>query len=526
MKTEQELAALCCALLGPVAKLSESERVLCVPGSAGLFDSGDQQTIRSAIEAGKDPLGDAFSLIRAPQQRRTAGAVYTPHPIVQAMVAWVERSGIPDRVVDPGAGSGRFIIEAGKRFPNAQLVAVEMDPLAALMLRANLKVLGLADRSTVIVDDYRSCVLPQTQGVTAFIGNPPYVRHHDLGASWKNWYAKRFADLGIVASGLAGLHLHFFLQTCLLGRPGDIGAFVTSAEWLDVNYGRALRRLFLQQLGGVGLHVLDARLEPFPGTATTAAITCFKLAQRPAAVRMHAVASVDKLDALQGGFEVSRDVLSLAPRWSVIVRPSGAPMGGMIELGELCRVHRGQVTGANSVWIAGKHASTLPMRLQLPTVTKARDLIDAGMHLRSQDKLRRVVDLPPDLDELDADERIAVDAFLMWAKSQGADKGYVARHRKAWWAVGLKPPAPILCTYMARRPPQFTLNSCDARHINIAHGLYPRAAMSAEQLAQVVHWLNHNISTSDGRTYAGGLTKFEPREIERLRIPSLAVLAG
>lgn len=39
--------------------------------------------------------------------------------------------------------------------------------------------------------------------------------------------------------------------------------------------------------------------------------------------------------------------------------------------------------------------------------------------------------------------------------------------------MGLKEPAPVLCTYMARRPPQFTLNLCGARHINIAHGLYP-----------------------------------------------------
>ena len=210
---------------------------------------------------------------------------------------------------------------------------------------------------------------------------------------------------------------------------------------------------------------------------------------RPTAVRVQAVASVENLDDLQGGSLVSRDALAGAPRWSIIVRPSAQAVDGMIELGELCRVHRGQVTGANNIWIAGRQARTLPLRVQLPTVTKARDLIDAGMHLRSQENLRRLVDLPPDLGELDDDERVAVDAFLLWAKSQGADKGYVARHRKAWWAVGLKVPAPILCTYMARRPPQVTLNSCHARHINIAHGLYPRDAISAEHLdgtAQVV----------------------------------------
>jgi hypothetical protein len=77
---------------------------------------------------------------------------------------------------------------------------------------------------------------------------------------------------------------------------------------------------------------------------------------------------------------------------------------------------------------------------------------------------------------------------------------------------------------MARRPPQFTLNPCAARHINIAHGLYPRESLSDGVMVRLVAWLNQNINTGSGRTYAGGLTKFEPKEIERLRIPSLETL--
>jgi hypothetical protein len=33
-----------------------------------------------------------------------------------------------------------------------------------------------------------------------------------------------------------------------------------------------------------------------------------------------------------------------------------------------------------------------------------------------------------------------------------------------------------------------------------------------------------NVSTAHGRTYAGGLTKFEPKEIERLKIPRLSAI--
>jgi hypothetical protein len=85
--------------------------------------------------------------------------------------------------------------------------------------------------------------------------------------------------------------------------------------------------------------------------------------------------------------------------------------------------------------------------------------------------------------------------------------------------VGLHAPAPILCTYMARRAPVFVRNLCGARHINIAHGLYPRQPMPAATLDALAAWLRANVAQSAGRTYAGGLTKFEPKELERIAMP-------
>lgn len=77
---------------------------------------------------------------------------------------------------------------------------------------------------------------------------------------------------------------------------------------------------------------------------------------------------------------------------------------------------------------------------------------------------------------------------------------------------------------MARRPPALVLNRARARHINIAHGLYPRQCLSDEVLRSLVDYLTTATHVSDGRTYAGGLTKFEPREMERLLVPGLELL--
>jgi hypothetical protein len=183
------------------------------------------------------------------------------------------------------------------------------------------------------------------------------------------------------------------------------------------------------------------------------------------------------------------------------------------------RVHRGQVTGGNSVWIAGAHTKGLPAAVLAPTVTKARDLLAAGDELADGERLRRVVNLPVDLEELPAQAMPAVRRFLKWAKGQGADQSYIAQHRRAWWAVGLKDPAPLLCTYMARRAPAFVRNRCGAHHINIAHGLYPREPMDDRLLDALATWLRKHVTVDSGRTYAGGLTKFEPKEIERLWVP-------
>jgi hypothetical protein len=131
-----------------------------------------------------------------------------------------------------------------------------------------------------------------------------------------------------------------------------------------------------------------------------------------------------------------------------------------------------------------------------------------------------------DLDALDNEARHCIERYLKYAKSQGADRGYVASHRKAWWSVGLRSPAPILATYMARRPPVFVRNRADARHINIAHGLYPRETLSETVLHNLAIFLSSSVSTNNGRTYAGGLTKFEPREMERLMVPLPDVLAN
>uniref|UniRef100_E1T7P4 site-specific DNA-methyltransferase (adenine-specific) n=1 Tax=Burkholderia sp. (strain CCGE1003) TaxID=640512 RepID=E1T7P4_BURSG len=519
--TEQELIAVALALIGSRTRLSSAERECCKKIRSSRSNELVEATRRDIID-GNDPLGSAFARIRPAETRRENGATYTPWQIVDSMVTWASNEATsPARIVDAGAGSGRFLLAAAKSFPEAELVGIESDPLAALMLRANFACVGLMHRLNLIVGEYRTARLERIDGATLFIGNPPYVRHHRLTEADKTWFSKTAAAYGVKASKLAGLHIHFFLRTLQLAQAGDFGVFITSAEWLDVNYGATLRQLLAGALGGAGLHVLDPEVMPFADATTTGAITCFRVGRRPDNLKVRSVSTLGQLNGLTAGNDVPWHNVETADRWSIIVKPGPSKPAGYIELGELCRVHRGQVTGSNDVWIAGPHTAHLPDVVLTPTVTKARDLLNAGHSLTADHKLRRVVDLPADLAELDDELLPRIQEFLAWAKGQGADQSYIAQHRRAWWSVGLKKPAPIICTYMARRAPAFVRNLCDARHINIAHGLYPREELTDQALDAIAAWLRTNVGVASGRTYAGGLTKFEPKEIERLAIPPL-----
>lgn len=526
IESEQQLIGLAAALgAADVPELSPPEQTLLAEAKT-IDETLVRSTMRAITHDSTDPLGDMFCALRSPEERRPRGATYTPDVIVQAMVAWACKQIEPVRIVDVGTGSGRFLVAAGHRFPKAELIGSEIDPTAALIARGHLTAAGLAQRSRIILGDYRELNLPQAPGRTLFIGNPPYVRHHLLEQRWKSWLARTAKRYNLSASKLAGLHVHFFLATAEHAAKGDMGVFVTSSEWLDVNYGSLVRELLVRHLGVKGIHVIEPTALPFEDAATTAVITNFFVGQQPTDVELQRVESAMQLADLSTKQHVRRERLEAAPRWTPLTRTAREWPEGFVELGELCRVHRGQVTGMNSVWIIPSDVDELPESVLFPSVTKARELFQAGFALEDTSGLRNVIDLPISYQDIyDGAERKSIERFLRAAKRKGAHKSYTATHRKAWYSIGLREPAPILASYMARRSPTFVRNLGEARHINIAHGLYPREPLSETMLRRLAIHLTESTTQGQGRTYAGGLTKFEPKEMERLIVPSPEMLA-
>jgi SAM-dependent methyltransferase len=473
----------------------------------------DIQDFFPQILNGGDPLGDYFIDAVSPSDRRLFGATLTPNWLIDLQLDQIANKCNPARVIDAGAGTGRYALSAARRWPHAMVIAVEKDPALADAIRINGRASGL--KIDVRCDDYLSLDLPEVGGATAFIGNPPYVRHHDISAEDKVWYSREMSRLGLPHSQLAGLHTYFYLKSYLLSQRGDVGSFVSAAEWLDTNYGRAMRELFCR-MGGDKLIRVNPSQRVFPDALTTSVIGVW-------AIGNEGGVEFTDLEArtVQPRIEIARDKLLQREKWPGFGRVFPKEPETRSVLGEYFRISRGQVTGCNHLWIATDETERLiPERYLFPCVTDAKEIIDVNGVLRDGTKLRRVIDLPSDLCDLTTAERKKVDLFLETATHSGASDSYIAKHRKPWWRVGLKPPPPIVMTYMGRRPPVFARNACEARIINIAHALVPLRPMSIRAQDKLVAWLNENVCTTLGRTYCDGLVKFEPGEAMRIPIPA------
>ena len=463
----------------------------------------------------------AACALMAADWRRQQGVTLTPAWLVDRMLDRVAAAGPFDTLVDAGAGSGRFAIAAAQRFAQARVLCVERNEAMHSLLRSALSAVGLTDRVQVIAGDFRDVALPR-HGRTAFIGNPPYVRHHDIEPAWKRWYGDVMAEQGLPASQLAGLHLHFLARVVELGRAGDFVCFVTSAEWLDNGYGQPWRQLLSRDEGPLsvrGLWVAEADEPVFQDALVSAVVMQAEFAAPVAANAVEL--GIISARSLATQWRLAPAALAAARRWSAECHTTPIAAGVGVEVGELFRVTRGQVTGLNAAWLMPAGSTLLPASRMRPAVTKAREIIDGTVEAPDALlRLRYLPDLPVDLSSLPAEERRQVDDFLRVARELGAADGYVATQRRAWHALDLRPPPPVIVSYMGRRPPVFRTNPHGATFLNIAHGLYPRQAMAPATIQRVLQHLNQHTDKRAGRMYGGGMAKFEPSDIARLRVPA------
>jgi type I restriction-modification system DNA methylase subunit len=232
-----------------------------------------------------DTIGHIYEGIIPPEERHGLGQYYTPPEIVELITKLTIRSP-EDKVLDPGCGSGTFLITAynilkelrekeglpaGHRDILGQLYGIDINRFPAHLTAINLALRDLGakteqvnvevqdffnvrpyqDRITVErVDaklvakgtgEWEFKIPPQVDVVAT---NPPYIRQEIIPD--KKLCRKHLKRLGYEGmSERSDIYAYFFTHATEFLRENGRMGFITSDKWLTVGYGKDLQKFFL-----------------------------------------------------------------------------------------------------------------------------------------------------------------------------------------------------------------------------------------------------------------------------------------
>jgi len=249
----------------------------------------------------RDVIGTLYEKLIPKDERRTLGQFYTPPQIVGLIVKMCVRNP-DDRVLDPGCGSGGFLVASYDRLLElkgktetdeethqellSQIWGVDINKFPAHLATINLANQNLesqSDHINVVISDFFDIKEPEQKVLApwstvtlddqreeveiplfdAVVANPPYTRQEDIPSKQKEnirTVTLRYRREKIDLSARAGIYTYFFIHGAKFLKDGKRMGMIVSNSWLDVDYGGDLQRFFLDHFKVIAIIDADKRV--------------------------------------------------------------------------------------------------------------------------------------------------------------------------------------------------------------------------------------------------------------------------
>jgi type I restriction-modification system DNA methylase subunit len=257
-----------------------------------------------------DVVGFIYEELIPARERHALGQFYTPPAIAELITKWAVRNA-DDRILDPGCGSGTFLVKAyrrllelkGYRGPTerahkeilGQLYAFDINPFPLHLTALNLASRYIRAPSTEVntihsdffkvkaeqklVTPYivktpkgeikREISIPKFDGI---IANPPYTRWTEIPEKTreavKDSIGKMLTEYDLTAQVQRGvepsIYIHFIMHGFDMLKEGGRLGMIISDSWLQTDYGVDFGRFLLDHFKVKALIDISARVFPVP----------------------------------------------------------------------------------------------------------------------------------------------------------------------------------------------------------------------------------------------------------------------
>ena len=472
------------------------------------------------------------------KDRNVMGQFSTPFPLALDLMTYMRQLLGTDYVsfVEPSIGTGVFYSAFTEAFGNRgqKVLGFEIDPYYFNPAQEFWKDFPIELRCADFLSQ------KPDQLFDMIVANPPYVRHHHIANETKMWLQNQVKlRTGIRISGLAGLYCYFMMLSSAWLKDGGYSCWLVPSEFMDVNYGEAVKSYLLNNVDLLHIHRFKADDMQFADALVSSCIVVFRN-RKPGYNKQIKFSLGGRINSPEVVRQISAGQLNACEKWTNLFCDDAKEESNHVRLGDFFTVKRGIATGDNHFFILDKETikrydiPDIFLRPVLPSpryIKGNRISNDHGMPVVQNQQYLFCCNLPENtLKEMYP----KVWEYVCLGYERGVQNGYICSRRTPWYSCEEREPAAIVVPYMGRsetnnRLFRFILNTSKAVTTNVYLLLYPKPQYAQcfkdesvlEDVWQELNAIPTDTLSRNGRFYGGGLRKMEPKEL--MQTPAMGI---